>query len=174
MSQHSVERNTLHEHSSMTRNLPVICSAGIIVSLSYYLFANILYANITYSRCGSSVPLPNGYSYVLPESGYHFFYKKGGHASRTASFYFINRIHVDDRYILGEVSPRPKASQKSNNNRDSKFNYFIIDTKAGRLSGEISEAVWKKELKKSGIRHVILEKRSDKWRYKMCSRYGRT
>lgn len=123
-----------------------------------------------YVRCGLiEAPLPNGYSYS-PDSNGHLIRTEhlNQSGSRTVErFYFVNRIDVYREYVVGEVVPWQRDSD------EEKFKYFIINTKTGSSTGELSKALYEQQLEALKLtRKIKLHDRSHLWRLKTCLRYG--
>lgn len=132
--------------------------------------AYIAFVLSPYAICGPvQAPLPNGYSYS-PDSNGHLIRTEhlNQSGSRTVErFYFVNRIDVYREYVVGEVVPWQRDSD------EEKFKYFIINTKTGSSTGELSKALYEQRLEALKLaRKIKLHDRSHLWRLETCLRYG--
>ena len=93
-------------------------------------------------------PLPNGYEYIVPNSGNHMLVKAGSSHSAPLGYY-LNRAYVDDRYVVGEVLERPSVEESSQATESSSF--FIFDTAYGQFTSELNAANFESKLREIGI-----------------------
>lgn len=151
-----------------TRFWLIAIGIGAIASGCNYLISPLQYG------MDSCFFLPNGYTYQVVND--HHLYKGGWNSEgrRIDSFEFGNRIYIDDRYVVGEVIPTGTGSKHIDSNEEvSKYEYFILDTKAGKYAGKLNKAQWQRALQDVGIEsEVKLEPRSA-WTDKMWRQYGR-
>jgi hypothetical protein len=100
---------------------------------------------------GRGYPLINGYSYTVPESGHHLI---EGNYRKIELGYHLNRIYINDRYIIGEITERPgKANQ---------YSFFIFDTKTADYTSNLTQHDFDVEIGRRGIEEVNLVGRDDK------------
>ena len=92
-------------------------------------------------------PLPNGYEYIVPNSGNHMLVRNGG--GHALLGYYLKRAYVDDRYVVGEVLERPSAEES--NNAEQRSSFFIFDTASGQFIPDLNEADFKSKLRDIGI-----------------------
>ncbi len=149
--------------------LIIIGTAGMSGTLGLF-FGRTLCPLSSYLLCRpTEVPLPNGYSYS-PDASVHLILTRKINESNSrivGDFAFVSRIDVYHQYVVGEVTP------STNNHDGEQFNYFIINTQTGASSGEVSKAVYERQIKTLNLTNKVkLQERSAEWRKKMCFTYG--
>ena len=122
-------------------------------------------------------PLPNGYEYTN-YNGMHFIEKEEHKALYLGSF--LNRIYVDDKYVVGEVALKHGCSEDETQSMACEMSirhfpkgcselekepycYFVLDTENGDYTSKLNRQEFEIKLKEIGIcQNVELVARREK------------
>ena len=142
-------------------------SATAVLSGCSYLFPPL-----DFSFDSSRTFMPNNYSYVTVDGTQYLIEGKWDDGGRQITYFnFLKRIYVDRRYIVGEIVPA--GVSEVDPDVESKYKYFILDTKSDIYSGELNYPQWIDELTELDIDESELAPRSKQWKEQMWSQFGR-
>lgn len=133
----------------------------IAIAIVVYLFPACQKLNERFLIAGDGYPLTNGYRYGVLESGRHQLLTESG--AEIELGYHLNRIYFDDRYIVGEVTNKPKDPEQPSQSKS--YSYFVFDTEDHRYKSYLNESEFRDELRRLGIldKVVLFDRRDPNW-----------
>ena len=141
------------------RKLIVLSATSVLIWLTTTVIQNARYAWLI---SGKGYPLVNGYKYAAFDNR-NLLERDGGLSIELG--YFLNRIYIDDRFILGEVLKEPTGKISL-----PQYSYFILDTtssvhRSPKYQLNLSKEEFEVELRKIGIWEEVrlVDRNHRKW-----------
>lgn len=142
--------------------LPVVLFLSLFLPTAFvFIFIFQTWQNVNEGfliMAGDGYPLTNGYNFLVDARRDDYIVGNGGKIRLGVQ---VNRIYIDDRYIIGEVYDGPREQA----DREEDYSFFVFDTQTTDYSSGMDESAFETKLKQLGIQKKVklVDRDNRKW-----------